>query len=316
MRRFGAWTALWTFFAVFGFSAFAEFRIVTEKEKIWLEGVSCDELKQQLRDLALWQASRGEKSPEIPGACVPLEGGRFRVEASAFLPSKAKAIHGTLPTCAGPNCFNSAMYLGGLTPYLRHADDNEFMAAVMASNCQGVEPADAKPGDLMFLSAQDANGPGDGMHAYVYLNEQMCFSKNGAGQTKPYLLQTFEGEFNKTYPVPPECRSWQPAPTCKVALVGFRCEGDPIKDFAKLSPEQKKLATDLGAAECALKQPLALAPEQFRDLTSQLHSLTQRVSGSGVESKPIQMLLLARLMSLQVQLEEISPALKKPSPKP
>ncbi len=152
--------------------------------------------------------------------------------AAQALPSGFERVSGFesfAPFHGGPNCFNLALVLNHILPSLRFSSPDEIGFYINSPLCRKLQDGEPRRyGDigLIYLSSKK---PIEEYHGFIYINENLAYSKNGDGIFKPssYLLQSLENVYN-TYDVPltSECRQNQlKIPSrCGQAASFHRCE--------------------------------------------------------------------------------------------
>ncbi len=85
----------------------------------------------------------------------------------------------------GPNCFNAALYASATLPNVSFTHPYELTALLQSSLCtERKADEELQPGDMLVVRDQsDSNFE---IHAGVYLNDQLSFSKYGESKVMPY----------------------------------------------------------------------------------------------------------------------------------
>lgn len=187
--------------------------------KLMLRGPSCAGVSAATRALGEW-AGKG------PGECalrpVTRPDGACEQDASACAPALVRETHGQNPQHDGPNCWNLALRSAGFLPGARYVSGDELAFVLKSPLCRPLQNGEARrPGDLVRIARGSL--PVD-LHAYLYVNEELVFSKNGADNQASALLQDPETVFT-TYKVSPECRGNTRNANCVVATSYYRCGG-------------------------------------------------------------------------------------------
>lgn len=104
-----------------------------------------------------------------------------------ILPPFIRAVLNTFTSCSGPNCFNAARNVGRERAYEQKYEGPETrFLEVMQQSYDQLSPDDQlKFGDVLIYF----NLAGDLVHASVYLDEEIVFSKLGFSKFNPYVIE-------------------------------------------------------------------------------------------------------------------------------
>lgn len=107
----------------------------------------------------------------------------------------------------GPNCWNATLVATGILPELRYSTYKEMTFWMNSKFCREKdldEPIEI--GDVIAIREllTGANTYSE-VHGFIYMDEKLSFSKNGATKKEPYLLQSTDMVFS-SYNVLKECR--------------------------------------------------------------------------------------------------------------
>lgn len=209
--------------------------------RIILSAASCDILESQVTGLSDWSTKLGDNH-SAGAACTCEEGNegneKCQVDVTKVVPDVVRKLQGFLPEYTGPNCWNAALVIGKIVPELRYSDPSEMTFWLDSPLCREL-PADekSKAGDIVAVRDKD----GVEQHAYIYVTEQIAFSKNGAENTAPYTLESPWNVLFR-YDVREGCRKvlGDVDPRCPNYTNFYDCE--PLDDFMsglKTAPTQK-----------------------------------------------------------------------------
>lgn len=133
------------------------------------------------RQLKTWTGAIGESSANCNPASGAMQGDQCRTDVSDCVPAHLRKYQGTLRS-GGANCWNLALMMKGLLPAFRTVEDDEFAFYMRPPLCDKV-PADKspQPGDIGSLQWD-----GKHIHAFMYISENLGYSKNDAGPMSPF----------------------------------------------------------------------------------------------------------------------------------
>lgn len=165
----------------------------TRNGSIILSGDNCAGLQIQVHSLRQWALNIGEHPRMINPQCLQLSPLHFEADITAVVPSFIVQYQGVNPRHNGPNCFNAAMYLSGQVSHLRYMDEQEIEARLASPSCIPIPSTqELRPGDIgQIRGTPDANQEGQTaeVHSFVYISDNLVFSKDGITRTHPFTLQ-------------------------------------------------------------------------------------------------------------------------------
>lgn len=259
---------------------------------------------KEVRELFNETAHKMTPAPEIRS------GGHVDLKA-ALLKGRLKKLEGQKTQISGPNCWNAATYMVGLSKSLHYTTDTEFRFLLDSPLCRQVSTQEARAGDILALRRFDSTGkllPAPHMsevHGYTELGEGMGFSKNGQAQTVAYEKQKKSDvfafyksqEFKNCKMIGVDRRN------CILKETAYRCQS--LQDYykGKLSGSETELLMKIDA----LDQELGLyfmngqgingnKAQRVADLEDQLETLREKGS-----AKLFTDILSLRLVSLSSQ---------------
>jgi hypothetical protein len=145
------------------------------------------------------------------------------------------------PTFAGPNCWNLALVMKGILPNLRYSTPEEMAFYMQPPLCRQLKNNEAKmPGDVGAIRELN-NSSTEEYHGFIYISEEVAYSKNGYMNANPYALQTLDNVFN-VYGVTNknECKQNElgPSSQCRIAVSYHRCIS--MDQYLKENPNTPK----------------------------------------------------------------------------
>ncbi|MEI8192180.1 MAG: hypothetical protein WCI75_20940, partial [candidate division NC10 bacterium] len=235
--------------------------------RLILAGSDCAGLRRQAAALSQWALRLGEASaPPGECACGPSE---CLMDAEASAPEIVRYLHGVHAGRWGPNCWNSVLVAAKILPALRFSPPEEMSFWMASPLCRMLGPEETPvPGDIVAIRA----GEGEEVHGFVYVTEELVFSKNQLTAASPYLLQDPELVFAE-FPVPAGCRKVSGAPSadCPAYANYFRCGTsagvEPVTPYA--SAERTVADAERSVSKLALTWKLDPSERSEKERTLQ-----------------------------------------------
>lgn len=202
---------------------------------------SCSVIKEQISKLSEWSEWSGR------GACAQAKGEPWykfssdcQADVTTCLPEHVKKYHGVHPDLSGPNCWNLSLVMSDLLPHLRYSSPQEmnfFMAPPLCRSLSNGE--ERRPGDVGAIRT----GRGEEVHGFIYVSDEMSYSKNGFSNQSPYELQTLDNVY-EVYGIEnadPKCLDNQMDSSCSMGVDFFRCSSmkEYLEEVAKEEPQNK-----------------------------------------------------------------------------
>jgi hypothetical protein len=253
----------------------------------------------------------GEEPGAEPTQYTAGAAGGCRVDVTDSLPRFIREHDGLSPDVNGPNCWDTALAFSHMVPGLRYASAEELRFFMHPPFCRPLglgEPY--QPGDIVNIRANYVTGEDEEYHAFIWISDQICFSKNGLRHDAPMQLQSLSDVLTR-YHVgqSPICRNGEGRGRgeCPLYVEYFRCTGDGNPD-GPVTPALHVAWDDMRRLECAVSDR-AFGSTGGVSRTS-LHELLDEVSlavgthvGSAPESEGVYWrAALLRLKSLRFQL--------------
>lgn len=181
----------WVLFLIFTFSAIAQ-SIKIEDNQIILSAKSCSEVASEV--FSIWNKQTHDINCECrSGICSSVING--------ILPEKMeKLILHTYNENEGPNCWNSVLYLNGMSPGLLYSE-NEIEFWYNSPLCKLITPGEPMPGDIINFTAR-----GKSIHSTRLLSKNILFNKANGDITEPYEARNLN-DYLKELGVKPSCRN-------------------------------------------------------------------------------------------------------------
>lgn len=221
--------ALIFLFVLSSFAQLSAQEVRKEKERIILSDDSCDKVFSMSQALAKWSVSTnskrvcplGIKSPKIN-----LTTKKCEYDITDCVPEHVVTYHGANPAYAGPNCWNLALVMKAILPSLRYTTPEEMSFYMRPPLCRQLRNGEEKiPGDIGAIKDMTARSPEE-YHGFIYISDDIAYSKNGFANTAPFALQPLENILN-LYQVPEleECRANELSfgSSCGKAISYYRC---------------------------------------------------------------------------------------------
>jgi hypothetical protein len=232
-----------------------------ENGRIIITDFSCSKLNRVVKDLETWtKNSHFTKSCPIsykqPSHVNLIKCG---YDITDCVPDHVVKYYGDEPL--GPNCWNLALVLRNILPGLRYSSDEEMTFYMNSPLCRPLQNDEKKiPGDIGAIRELHPMKTGiRETHGFIYISDEITYSKNGYSYNDPYVLQSLEAVF-KEFDVPrsKECRLNQSSPSknCPQAASYFRCMS--MEEYLEKTPESlmelKDASDGIGEFEKCLEQ--------------------------------------------------------------
>ena len=217
-----------------------------------LSGADCPTLERQAAALADWR-SRLHESPGSHDLCR-CEGAACSLRVSSVAPDFVNLTHGTKAGRWGPNCWNTALVSNKILSASSFTSPEEMTFWMKSPLCRALRQGESpRPGDIIAIRDQ----AGEEVHGFVYLTEELSFSKNYLTAAAPFALQSPDAVYQE-FPVPQECRApGSSGPGCASRSDYFRCStiGD-YQSSMNPAPDQDYLraAASVSSAEKSLSE--------------------------------------------------------------
>ena len=166
-------------------SLFARLEFETKKSII-MTGTNCEELQQHATDILRWSQTQGESlKKEIPDCYCSSE--KCQIDVYDISPRFVQKYQDLSSNFSGPNCFNAALVLADLLPHISYTHSTEITDLMNSPLCHQKELDEPlNPGDI--IAVRSLKNEYYEIHAAIYINDQLSFSKYGVSQFMPYSL--------------------------------------------------------------------------------------------------------------------------------
>jgi len=175
-----------------------------EQKQLILKAESCDIVKEQIKALSGWTVRIGENLIS-PANAMPILNPKpdsnglilkCFANITGIVPQVVRMYHGTNPSYDGPNCWNSSLVVSHLLPAIRYSTSEEMSLWMDSPFCQALKDDQALiAGDVVAVREAESETTTEEIHGFIYLTNQLSFSKNGYAQTSPFALQALENVF-------------------------------------------------------------------------------------------------------------------------
>ena len=155
---------------------------------IYLKDVPCDKFSKEIDNLAIWTKKTGRECPKDKIKIIKniIDESLCSANISECIPQHVSDHHGLKSENDGPNCWNLALVMSGLNPYLNHTSEKEMKHFMKEPFCRKLGENEIKqPGDVGAMRDGEKE-----LHGYIWISENLVYSKNGSRCSQPYGLMT------------------------------------------------------------------------------------------------------------------------------
>jgi hypothetical protein len=248
------------------------------------------------RDLFAWTVRRGEHARVLPrpSRSTHVEGA-IEWDVTDISPRIAQQLVGTFSNGGGPNCWNLALLSSGLTRGIYGVRSEEMTLWTRSPLAHRVGLGERRlPGDMVVIRLANQ----EEWHAAIWVSENLVFTKNGAGEGKPYRLMDL-AEMYGTYLGYPNINS----PT-HISVWRF----DPFDQY--LRDREQRISSEL---QTALKELREFEVQSFRFNLS-LDDDSTDSEGSGEDYNNLWREYRARLRDARTRLQSLASHARVQSP--
>jgi hypothetical protein len=240
-----------------------------------MQGSSCQELADLGQSILDWSLSINKQAslPQPECFCstqkcqmdVSSISPYFVMQLTNFDSVQMESAHN------GPNCFNAALYASQTLPSVSFTHPYEMTAILSSSLCrERRDDENLQPGDILVV--RDQSTALFEIHAGVYLNQELSFSKYGESKMMPY---SYGINVHRTYGV----RDEQCARVQGIPEVGEACYRKPFVNFYSC----KAMYTFVSQLS---KQPDGIN-EAVRVIYAKVYSYDNKISRVAFKGDPI-----------------------------
>lgn len=163
----------------------------------------------------------------------------------------------------GPNCWNEATYIAGISKGIHHTTGSEFAFIVDSPLCTRISKENAEVGDIVALRRFDRNNKlitvslFSEVHGYTFLDATTGFTKKGTMASAPYEVMSHEDIFQ--FYKKSEYRSCKrlglDRADCNLKPVVYRCQNFEglLSKTVELSLQEGGLLSQISALEVSLQ---------------------------------------------------------------
>jgi hypothetical protein len=211
---------------LFTFQSFAqELKVERVNDELFLKGKNCELVKKQIMSLEQWNKVSSDKDCNISKGDykehILNNKKSCKVNISTCVPEHVKKYHSRSPEVYGPNCWNLSLVMANILPNLRLSTPEEMEFFMKPPLCRAIKENEKKlPGDIGAIR----NEEGEEIHGFIYVSEELVYSKNGTNKASPYALQSIN-DMNEIYfkEYPEKCKKYEISSNCTPVQKFFRC---------------------------------------------------------------------------------------------
>lgn len=180
----------------------------------------CNNLQKNINAIREWTTSRSNKC-ELDQP-KQISNNTCSVDVSKCLPPEVVSYHGKKSPVHGPNCWNLALVMAKVVPALRHTTQEEMAFFMNSPLCKEIGPSEPRlPGDIGAIRTLNS---GAEVHGFMWISDELVFSKNGASKEQPYALQSFKGVQQVYSKLQQKLCKKQKNTECETKIQTLRCE--------------------------------------------------------------------------------------------
>lgn len=248
-------TIITKFILCFAFTTLAfgqDISVRKEGSELSLNGSDCSVLMRQANAINVWRETNAK--PLAGDVCKCAVPGDCKINITKIIPKTVLEKESSVLVKNGPNSWNSSLVTAGILPHHRYTQKSEMNFWMNSPLCKERKAGEAAaPGDIIAI--RDFNG--DEKHGFVYLTNELSYSKAGFRKGTKYQLAN-PSEVYETFGVAKECEKVQGKPAnteaCPFYANVFKC--DSIDEYLKKNPmhdkDLKETWKSLDALDCQL----------------------------------------------------------------
>jgi len=268
-------------------------------QKIMMTDKTCQALEERAQSIIKWTASIIKDTPAMPECFCSSTSCQMDVAPISpyFVRQMTNFVEGAFQNVSydGPNCFNSALVATQSLPNIVYTDAYEMTAVTQSPLCTERKIDEAlQPGDVLVV--RNPNDPMLNVHAGIYLDDVLSFSKYGQQNIMPY---SYGLNVARSYGVSdPQCLRLEGAPK-----PGDHCYGKFYVNYFSCTPIYSFVSK-------ILKEPGGLV-ESARDIYARTSDFDLKLSGIVYRDRPVDVPMLVQLQTDLRALYEQSAAVEK-----
>lgn len=217
-------------------NSIAGIQVTRENGNIYFRDTNCETLETQAKAFLSWKLRLNEKPGEYKCECNASN--HCQILANPILSDFVKRVYGTANTCEGPNCWNASLLATKvITSPPRHTTESEMAFWAKSPFCKE-RPLSEKtlPGDLILIRENSTSFKGTEIHAFVYVTDQLTFTKDGPEVTVPYLFKPLEAVLKDNKIVDQKClRVFGNDESCARYANHFSCTSSAFELITKMT---------------------------------------------------------------------------------
>lgn len=204
---------------------------------------TCEKATALTKSLDQWTKNSHENKNCPVNSQSPIQvEGKCGYDITNCVPNQVVEFLGTTPKSNGPNCWNLALVMKNILPALRYSSAEEMNFYMTSPLCRQLNDGEEKiPGDVGAIRQASYTGPAE-YHGFIYVSEDVAYSKNGFDKHNPYSLMPLDDVF-KIYQVDEskDCRKNELSLECGTGTAYFRCMS--MEEYLKTHQTPKKVIT-------------------------------------------------------------------------
>lgn len=170
-----------------------------ENDNLFIRGTSCQELSAQAEALSTWAGKMQNAPSSVPSTCQCDVEGLCEINITHSIPDFVFQASLVKPDYYGPNCWNTTLVASGILPFQRFSIPEEITFWTHSSFCRELtllEPLEV--GDVIAIREKNESPLEDPfeIHAFIYITEELAFSKNGPETLSPISFQNPQEVFS------------------------------------------------------------------------------------------------------------------------
>ncbi|MNL11417.1 hypothetical protein D3C87_1322520 [compost metagenome] len=237
-----------------------------------------------MKSLGLWLLIFSNLAITLPSHA---EGLSSLSDRASQVQSRLEFLVNKKSTVEGPNCWNQATFVAGISKGLHHTSFNEFGFILDSPLCKQVTMEQAELGDIVAFRRFDRSGRLlvasflSEIHGYSYVDSKMGFTKNGVMVEARYEMMSHEAiyqfyrksEYNN-------CKMFGfDRGDCNMKALVYRCQ--TIESFLsaknELSLQERELLAQIGQLELQMQQMVLSGGPLPVDAENSIADLNKRI---------------------------------------
>ena len=230
---------------VFSPHAATSVTFIKADEGFQLQGDSCETLYKEIFQFEKLYVKYDKPNAYIKPLCID---SIHTIAIQGLIPERMLQLLNQKPQYFGPNCWNSVLYVNKATDHMRFVLLDEFQRTLPFLGCYKKDVKELETGDIVRLSDKNS----EEQHAFIYISENLSFTKNGPGTKATYEIVNTESIL-KEYDVDMKCLTAEnrKSEKCLSKVSVYSCDLNTVEDQRnkfeddilniKISQAEKKL---------------------------------------------------------------------------